>query len=118
MSYLEVTGDGSLSKAGEITGQSFNQRMPAVMYGEGKILTFRGVQDAITIDINSVNPVVTNIADLATARHWALADGQVLVTGGSEVNQTLPGINYTELILNQVHGHAAQLPRKRGFITL
>ncbi len=108
MYYLDTSGVGSLSEAGTFPGGNIGATSTAVMYRPGKILQAGGgafdnstiQQDgskvATIIDINSGQPVLTQATPLSYGRHWStstvLPDGDVLVTGGSQVNNTLTGL--------------------------
>jgi hypothetical protein len=77
-----------------------------VMFAPGKILRVgggttdnRGTENAkntaVVIDINSLPPVVNNVASMPSALHWhnatVVADGRVVVTGGSAKSNLLAG---------------------------
>ena len=73
-----------------------------VMFQPGRILQFGGISTAaMVIDINGAAPVITSTQPLSTARQWVsatvLADGRVLATGGSEVDNELTGVNVAEI---------------------
>ena len=73
------------------------------MFRPGKILQVVGKnRNALVIDINGAQPVVTTTKPLKAKRVWAsstvLPDGKVLVTGGSGQDDQLVGVtNYAEI---------------------
>jgi hypothetical protein len=105
---IDVTSNGgpySISISGAGTSQSYKLnlqtatgRMAAVMYAPGKILSVRS-SSVILIDVNGAKPVVTQAASLDQIRSDAsatlLADGEVLVNGGSLISNILAGAAYT-----------------------
>ncbi len=72
--------------------------LPSVMFAPGKILSVR--QNAVTgvVDINGPVPVWTQAGNIDQSRIWSsgtvMADGKVLVTGGSIVANQLVGAAY------------------------
>jgi hypothetical protein len=121
-----------LSKEGKTTGADLLPSqtawsLPATMYQRGKILIVRESGGISLIDVNSTSPVVTNGAQLpvtspgiANNRIWSnatvLADGSVLVSGGSGVDNQLSSIGYEALIWNPktntwIVGAKAKQPR-------
>ena len=101
--YLDTTGNGLMLSAGQLPS-AINNRSPAVMFDVGKILAFRGNKNASIIDINGAAPVVVATSSLNENRHWAdgtvLANGEVLVSGGASVNQSLDDAVYYAEIWN------------------
>lgn len=100
---LDPSGNGSLKQIGTLP---FNVTWenPAVMYESGKIL----IQDAGTglwsLDITGDNVDFTRVGDLDGERNWSnmttLADGTVLINGGSSVGNAEIGANRTAVIWN------------------
>ncbi len=79
------------------------------MYRPGKIVQFGGNSNrTITIDINGASPVVTSSEDMASQRQWVtgtvLADGRVLATGGSTVDNQLTGVNNSAEVWDPTQG--------------
>ena len=66
----------------------------------------RANKRAQIVDISSSPPIVTDIANLSYDRIWGnatlLPDGEVVVTGGSEVDNQLTNVAYPAEILNPV----------------
>ncbi len=91
------------------------------MYRPGKILQVVGNStNALIIDINGAHPVVTSTGKLSAKRTWAsstiLPNGEVLVTGGSGVANTLTDVTNKAEIWNPDTGKwrlgtAGLLPR-------
>lgn len=117
--YLDPNGDGSLDFVGPLDGDSKGATSTAVMYRPGRILQVGGggfdsndgaLLDAVAttaatiIDINGPTPVQSTAAPMRYARHWAnstlLPNGDVLVTGGSRINNLLQGVANTAEIWN------------------
>jgi YVTN family beta-propeller protein len=108
MYFVNTSGDGSLTMAGTYSGPNGSDSS-AAMYRPGKILQFGGSnRNAITIDVNGTNPVVTATNPLSTQRRLVnatiLADGRVLATGGSTVWNEMTGVNYNAEIWNPTTG--------------
>ena len=102
MYYVTTTGTGSIAGAGTLpipvsgTGS-------AAMFRPGRILQMGGASSAaVVIDINGATPVVTSTQSMATQRQWVtatvLADGRVLATGGSAVDNQLTNVNNTAAV--------------------
>jgi Domain of unknown function (DUF1929) len=114
MGYLDTTGTGTWTSLGDRVdpansiGNGKRTYGTAVMYEPGKIVLIGGVDPptntAMRIDINGSSPVVTQVGSMVAARrqHNAtiLADGTVLVTGGTSgpgFNDATQGLLTTEL---------------------
>ncbi len=79
------------------------------MFRPGRILQFGGNSNgAIVIDINGASPTVTPTQSMSSQRRWVtatmLADGKVLATGGSQVENELTGVNNIAEIWNPATG--------------
>ena len=102
MYYVNPTGAGSITAAGQLPG-STSRTVSAAMFRPGRILKMGGASSAAyTIDINGPTPVVTSTQSMSSVRQWVsatvLADGRVLATGGSAVDNQLTGVNNTAAI--------------------
>lgn len=123
-------GTGAITLRGTLPANVANQgalgnpvgaTSTASMYAPGKILQVgggwwangggpAGAKAAFTIDITggTANPVVTPVAPMKYARHWAtstvLPNGEVLVTGGSRDNNGNGGYVTTPEIWNPTTG--------------
>ena len=89
MFYLNPAGSG------QVTGLAPKARpggaqMPSLMYAPGKILSVRLNKQVDLIDVNGALPVVTPAPNTDQVRYYAnttvMADGRVLLNGGSAVS--------------------------------
>jgi YVTN family beta-propeller protein len=81
----------------------------AAMFRPGRILQLSSNSTAAAvIDITGSQPVVTGTQAMASRRQWVsatvLADGRVLATGGSAVDNQLTGVNTTAAVWNPANG--------------
>jgi Domain of unknown function (DUF1929) len=114
MGYLDATGTGTWTSLGDRVdpansiGNGKRTYGTAVMYEPGKIVLIGGVdpptKTAVTININGSSPVTTQVGSMVAARRQhnstLLADGTVLVTGGTSgpgFNDATQGLLTTEL---------------------
>jgi hypothetical protein len=108
MYYVATAGSGSLLPAGNLPWNVGTTASEA-MYRPGQILHIGGSSSAATlIDINGAQPVVTATQPLSSQRQYVsatvLADGRVLATGGSSVDNELTGVNNTAEIWDPASG--------------
>ena len=112
---VDPSGTGSFTKLGNLPA-GFTQTSTDAMFATGKILELGGgpsssaITNAVVIDINGSAPAVTATDVVPAQLHWAtataLADGKVLVTGGSKVANSLSGgFNQNALIWDPANGH-------------
>lgn len=99
MYYVDTTGNGTLFLQGTIPGAT-NWTSGAAMYRPGKILQLGGASSAATlIDITGPAPVTSSAPSMTSQRQWVsatvMADGRVLATGGSQVDNALTGVAYS-----------------------
>ncbi|MFO1128669.1 MAG: galactose oxidase-like domain-containing protein [Rhodospirillales bacterium] len=97
MFYLDPTGTGTIT--GVAPGaRPGGAQLPALMYRSGKILTVRQFQKVDLVDVNGKKPVITAGPDTDQVRFWAnttlMADGKVLLNGGSTVGNKDIGTAY------------------------
>lgn len=94
---IDLSGTGRTTKLA-MTAPSGSTQLPTIMFAPGKLLAVRSQGIAVVIDINGALPVVTPTASLSQERLWAsatlLADGKVMVSGGSAVSNALLGVAY------------------------
>jgi hypothetical protein len=94
---ITTDGDGTFVDTGVRASDGMGT-YPTVMYQPGKLLSVRSSGIMNLIDINGPNPVVTQGANLSQDRIWAngtvLADGKVLITGGSAKINALVAVAY------------------------
>ncbi len=85
---LDTAGTGTVSKIGTLPF-AYNWESPAIQYQPGKILINDAGTGLWTMDINGAAPTFTKVGTLASERNYAnmtvLADGKVLINGGSIV---------------------------------
>jgi hypothetical protein len=107
MFYLDPAGSGTMT---QLTQQMLpaDNTLPSVMFAPGEILSLRNLRKAIVVDLNGTQPVITPTADTSQLRLWSnatvMADGKVLVTGGSAVANTLTGVAYAAEIWDPATG--------------
>lgn len=101
--YVDPAGNGTITAAGTIGTTNIARGGPSVMYRPGKILQVAGKnRNAVVIDINGPQPVVTATKPISAKRVWAsltvLPDGKVVATGGSGLDEQLVNVtNYAEV---------------------
>ncbi|MEM7028864.1 MAG: putative Ig domain-containing protein [Chloroflexota bacterium] len=96
MHWVTTSGNGSMTNAGSLVNNAWYPKHGAVaMYDVGKILIAGGAantsggstDNVITVDINTNNIQVTQVADMTFARRFPnaimLPNGKVLVLGGN-----------------------------------
>ena len=117
MYYVDPRGAGSVTRAGDLpVGGPAGVTSSAVMYRPGQIFsagggagvltanntTTVGTNAAVTININSGAPRVTQLAPMPLALQWhtatVTADGTVVVTGGAIRSNVLQGVSNRALI--------------------
>ena len=92
MYYMDLAGRGSLRKVGDLPVKTTASNQLCVMYEPGKILSVRK-RDArvLTLDSSSDQIAVANAGNIASKRFWSdatlLANGEVMISGGSHVLQ-------------------------------
>ena len=99
--YVNPAGSGSIVEQ-SLTLPVGDYWLPDVMFEPGKILSLRRGAKASVINLNGKTPTAAATAVLSQERLWAnatvLANGQVLVSGGSRLdNQAVDIAYHTEL---------------------
>lgn len=101
--YMDASGSGSVA-ATPLKLAVSDYYLPSVMYAPGKILSFRKYNKAVSIDINGATPTATTVTGVGQDRYHGsatvLANGQVLVNGGSMVDNVANGVAYQAKIWN------------------
>ncbi len=95
--------------AGQFSSATAGNDATAAMYQPGKILQAGGNSSgAIVIDITGAKPAVTTTASMLRQRRLAtatvMADGRVLVTGGSRNWNEMTDVSYEAEIWNPASG--------------
>ena len=107
MFYLDPAGQGTITQLMQPTLSSI-YRLPSVMFAPGQILSLRNLRKAIVVDLNGTQPVITPTADIDQVREWSnatvMADGKVLVNGGSTGGDQLSGAAYAAEIWDPATG--------------
>ncbi len=103
-------GNGSITSLGSFPTDNTGGTATSVMFAPGRILQVGGgpgsaaSRRASIIDINGSSPQVTGLPLAQFGRHWGnatvMADGRVLVSGGSAVNNAATGVAYTSEIFD------------------
>ena len=108
MYSVSTAGVGSivLLKGNAPTGHT---ALPTIPFAPGMAISVRLNQQVVVVDYRKSTPIVTATQSMDQIRYWAsgsiLADGQVLVTGGSQVANQLTGVAYHAQIWNPTTGH-------------
>ncbi len=105
MYWVTTDGAGTITPAGQLDTTLVGRPSTAVMYRPGRVLQVAARNNrAVTIDINGATPVVEPTGSLSSRRSWAnatvLANGHVLVTGGSGQPNQLIDVNNSAEIWN------------------
>ena len=107
MFYLDPAGNGTITQLTQQT-LSGDYRLPTLMFAPGKVLSVRSRQKVIVVDLNGQQPAITTSQNIDQLRFWSnatvLADGEVLVTGGSAVDNQLTGVAYAAEIWDPATG--------------
>ncbi|MGH6835424.1 MAG: galactose oxidase-like domain-containing protein [Methylocella sp.] len=123
---LTTDGAGTMTDTGARLAPGFFY-YPTVMYAPFKVLSVRSNQIVQDVDLSTNPPVVTNLPNISKDRLWAngtlLADGGVLVTGGSGVYNQFTDVDYQAVYLDPGPGGAlasasASIPRLYHSATL
>lgn len=100
---IDASGNGDVL---DTVATPFKKRQdqPAIMYDTDKVLVIAADNSAWIVDFSSLKPKFTKTATPAGDHYWAnmtlLADGTVLLTGGSDTPNKLTGVNYVAAIWN------------------
>jgi hypothetical protein len=108
MFYLSTAGTGSITQAKPVAPNG-DIGFPTVPFAPGKVLSIRLNQQVVTVDYTTAPPVVSTTDSIDQDRFWSsgtvLADGRVVVTGGSQIANELTGVDYTAEIWDPRTGH-------------
>lgn len=110
MYRIDPEGTGSITDLGAFPGDNSGATSTSVMFAPGRILQVGGghvddaSRNASIIDINGSIPDVRPLPQAQFGRHWGsatvMADGRVLVSGGSAVNNAATGVAYAAELFN------------------
>jgi Ca2+-binding RTX toxin-like protein len=102
---LDPSDDGSLKVYGNLPF-AVDWQSPAIMYEAGHILIMSTTGNLWTMDITGATPVFSQTQSLSQDRNWAnmtvLADGSVLITGGTSLGNQEAGADKTAVIWSPV----------------
>ena len=116
---MDPSGDGQVSVVGSLPFET-SEANPAIMYEQNKVLVLANNGDAWIMDMSGDAPTFTKTASLNESRLWSnmvvLADGSVMVTGGSGVDNALTDVTNEVAIWNPSTGQwkigsDAEIPR-------
>ena len=106
MYSMTTAGAGSITQLAT-TAPYGSDILPTIPFAPGKLLSVRSNQ-VYVVDFTGSTPVVTQTANLDQYRYYAsgtvMADGTVLVNGGSTVPNQLTGVAYQVEIWNPATG--------------
>lgn len=101
--FLSAAGTGSVART-PLTLSATDYYLPAVMYRPGRILSLRTLNKAVDIDLTAATPKATSLRGVGQDRFHGsatvMADGKVLVSGGSFVSNVAWGVAYAAKIWN------------------
>jgi Domain of unknown function (DUF1929)/Glyoxal oxidase N-terminus len=101
--YMDPVGAGSIAKTA-LTVPYGHPYLPSVMYSPGRILSIREGGNTQLINLTGTAPTATAQAPLAQNRYHAnatvLADGKVLVSGGSAADNVATNVAYQVALWN------------------
>ena len=97
MFLVSTAHAGSITRS-TVTAPPGDVDLPTIPFAPGMALSVRMNQQVVVIDYRTPTPVVTPTSNIDQVRYWAsgtiLADGKVLITGGSQIANTLTGVAY------------------------
>ena len=97
MYFISTAAAGTIVQT-KVRAPVGNVGLPTIPFAPGRALSLRLNQQVVVVDYRTSTPVVTPTDSMDQVRYWAsgtiLADGKVLVTGGSQVANVLTGVAY------------------------
>ena len=106
-SILDPAGNGTIT---QLTQQTLagSYTLPTLAFAPGRLLSVRAQQQVVVVNLSGPQPAITPTANISQLRLWSsgtvLADGKVLVTGGSAVANQLTGVAYAAEIWDPATG--------------
>ncbi|HEU5294937.1 MAG TPA: carbohydrate-binding domain-containing protein [Burkholderiaceae bacterium] len=105
--FVNPAGSGSISET-PLTLAAGGYWYPAVMYQPGRILSVRQSARVQTLDLNGATPTAAMTGALSQDRVWSsatvMADGGVLVSGGSTADNKAVNVAYHTELWNPATG--------------
>ena len=87
---MDPSGNGTLTKVAELPFTT-KPSLPAIKFAADKVLMLDDKGGAWVMDMSGDKPTFQQTGSLGEVRYWSnmvvLADGSVMVSGGSEVRQ-------------------------------
>ena len=106
--YASTAGVGSITKSNVVAPKG-DATLPTIPFAPGKLLSLRQNQAVVVVDYRTATPVITPTQNMDQVRYFAsgtvMADGKVLITGGSQVKNVLSGVAYQAQIWDPAAGH-------------
>lgn len=94
---LDPSGKGTLTKVADLPFTT-TWKVPAIKFAEDKVLMLDDTGGAWVMDMSGGKPTFQKTASLGEVRNWSnmvvLADGSVMVSGGSDSDNKLVGVDY------------------------
>ena len=92
---IDPTGDGGIHKIGTLPF-SVEPSLPAIMFEPDKVLTITSNGALRQIDFSGATPTYATVGSVGQTRYWSnmtlLADGSVMISGGSGVRNKLTSV--------------------------
>jgi hypothetical protein len=110
MFYVTVTGNGAVTNVGTLPSANSGLDLERRHVPPGRIIQMGGNSNgAIIVDVNGLStPLTALTASMSTQRQWVnatiLADGRVVGTSGSQVDNQLVGVNNSAEVWNPATG--------------
>jgi hypothetical protein len=105
--FINPAGTGAVTPGAAKTFPG-TSTYPMLMYAPGKLLSVRTLQRTVSVDLNVQPPKVVQSANIDQERAWSnltvLADGKVLLSGGSAQPNVLNAPAYAVQIWNPATG--------------
>ena len=93
---MDPSGNGSIEKVATLPFEA-HRSLSAIMFETDKVLLLGGDGSTWIMDISGEQPTFKRSANIGADRMWAdlvlLADGKVMVSGGSQVDNKLIGVS-------------------------
>ncbi|MGE0053215.1 MAG: galactose oxidase-like domain-containing protein [Hyphomicrobium sp.] len=116
---IDPSGDGRILSTTKMPFKKYADA-PGVMFAQDKLLTMGDNNTTWIVDISGTQPKFTQVAAPRGGHSWSnmilLADGTVMVSGGSAVNNKLQNVTYEVALWHPdtaawTYGDSAAIPR-------